>query len=234
MTERVAGLAVLLPAYRAAATLPTVLAGLRRHLPGAPLLVVDDGSGDGTARAAREAGAEVFSHAANQGKGASLERGYRILDRRGHVAVLSLDADGQHDPAAAPALLAAFEDGGLDLVVGDRSAGWSSMSADRRFSNRLSTALLSKAAGRPLKDSQCGYRLLRLDAWRGLRLKARRFDYESELLLELARAGGRIGQVPVPVVAGGAGSHIQRLGDTLRFLRLLARPAEGNGDDVER
>lgn len=235
MTENARGLAVLLPAYRAAATLPEVLDGLRRHLPEAPVLVVDDGSDDGTAEAAREAGAEVFSHGSNQGKGAALELGYRILDRRGHRAVLSLDADGQHDPAVAPALVAAFEAGGLDLLVGDRSADWAAMAPDRRLSNRLSTALLARATGRPLTDSQCGYRLLRLEAWRGLRLETRRFEYESELLLRLARAGGRIGQAPVPATAGGAGSHIRRFGDTLRFLRLLiARPPEDGEDDVER
>jgi glycosyltransferase involved in cell wall biosynthesis len=239
MPERPAEFAVLLPAYQAEATLPAVLAGLKRWLPGAPVLVLDDGSRDGTAGAARQAGAEVFSHGSNQGKGAALDQGYRILHRRGHRAVLSLDADGQHDPALAPELTETFREGAFDLLVGDRSQGFAAMPADRRLSNRLSTALLARACGLPLRDSQCGYRVLRLEAWRPLALRGRRFDYESELLLGLARAGGRIGQWPVPVCAGGAGSHVRRLGDTLRFLRVLAARPRGtdfdeDGSDEER
>jgi len=213
--------AVLIPARQAAASLPGLLGELRRALPGAPVLVLDDGSVDGTAAAARAQGAEVFSHATGQGKGAALRRGWDLLFRRGHEAVLCLDADGQHDPAEAGRLLECRAREGAQLVVGDRGLDHAAMAWDRRLSNRLSTLLLNRASGLRLKDSQCGYRLLDRALWERLELRGRAFDLESELLLQAARLGVPVAQVPVTQRPARVPSHVKRLPDSWRFLARL-------------
>lgn len=218
---RLASIAVLIPAFQAAESLPRLLGELRAAQPALPVLVVDDGSRDGTAEAARSAGAEVFSHLLNQGKGAALRRGWELLFRRGHPAVLSLDADGQHDPGEAGAFLRRWEQSRPDLLVGDRGLARAAMSWDRRLSNRLSTRLLNRASGLSLGDSQCGYRLLGRELWLRLRLSARAFDLESQLLLQAARLGARVEQVPVTQRPAGVPSHIRRLPDSLRFVGRL-------------
>jgi len=217
-----AAAALLIPARDAAATLPRLLAEAAAALPGLPVLVVDDGSRDDTAAAARAGGAELFSHRTPQGKGAALRRGWDLLFRRGHAAVLCMDADGQHDPGEAPAFLDLWRREGPELIVGDRGLARAPMAWDRRLSNRLSTWLLARRTGLPLRDSQCGFRLLAESLWERLDLRARAFDIESELLLQAAARGARLRHLPVRQRPTGAGSHVRRLPDTRRFLACLA------------
>ena len=223
VTPNPPGVAVLIPACDAANSLPALLGEISRALPGLPVLVLDDGSRDGTAAAARAAGVEVFSHLERQGKGAALRRGWDLLFRRGHEAVLCLDADGQHDPAEGPRFLAHWERGAGELLVGDRGLRSAPMAWDRRLSNLISTRLLVRRTGLPLTDSQCGYRLLARGLWERLVLEGRAFDLESEVLLKAAALGARVAQVPVNQRPGGAGSHVRRLPDTWRFLARLCK-----------
>ncbi len=237
MTEqaetRVSALAVLIPAYHAERSLPALLGELRAALPAAPVLVLDDGSCDGTAACATAAGAEVFSHLRNQGKGAALRRGWDLLFKRGHAAVLCLDADGQHDPAEAWRFVDLWAREQPDLIIGDRGLAAAPMGWDRRLSNRLSTRLLNQASGLELRDSQCGFRLLGHGLWQRVRLTGRAFDLESQLLLQAARLGATVRQVPVRQRPAEVPSHIRRLPDSLRFLgRLLEARLVRPGEDA--
>jgi hypothetical protein len=135
--------------------------------------------------------------------------------------VLALDADGQHDPTAAPRLLAALE--GADVIVGSRDSDRGDMPWLRRATNSVTTWVVSRLAGQRIPDSQSGYRAIRSSVIRAVRPKSRRFDYESEFLIGAARAGFRIGQVPVPTIYNAPGSHIHPVRDTLRFIRLVVR-----------
>jgi len=226
-----AEVAVLIPARDAEHSLPALLEELCLALPGLPVLVVDDGSRDHTARMAVEGGAECFRHLRNQGKGAALRRGWDLLFRRGHKAVICLDADGQHDPAQAPAFVDKWRKEGADLLIGDRDLRHAVMAWDRRLSNRLSTRLLAWRCGLPLRDSQCGYRLLGRHLWERLRLRGTAFELESEILLQAAALGAKVAHVPVTQRPSAAGSHVRRLPDSARFVaRLLARGAVGEDD----
>jgi len=211
----------VIPARDAAATIGDVVRGLRRVLPSAEVVVVDDGSTDATGDRAREAGAAVVRHDRNRGKGAALESGFGEALRRGADAVIALDADGQHDPAAAPALLEALER--ADLVVGSRERDRTGMPWLRRATNDITTWLVSLLARRRIHDSQSGYRAIRASVLRAVRPQSRRFEYESEFLIAAARAGFSIGEAPVPTLYNAPGSHIDPLRDTLRFIRLVIR-----------
>ena len=211
----------VIPAKDAAGTIGEVVRGLRRVLPDLEVLVVDDGSADETAARAREAGARVERHDVNRGKGAALQTGFDAAVGAGADAVLALDADGQHDPACAPALLAALEH--ADVVVGSRHADRRGMPWLRKATNDVTSWWVSRLAGQRVEDSQSGYRALRAAVIRRVRPASTRFEYESEFLVAAARAGFRVGSAPIPTLYNAPGSHIHPVRDTIRFVRFVWR-----------
>ncbi|HQF55910.1 MAG TPA: glycosyltransferase family 2 protein [Fibrobacteria bacterium] len=216
--------AVLIPAYRAERTVGGVVARLRELHPDLHVLVVDDGSGDATAENARVAGAQVFSLPTNTGKGSALAAGLMALREQGFQWALAMDSDGQHLPEdASKFLLATFSDT-CGLVVGARRLHPGSMPLPRVCSNRLTTALLELQAGTRLWDSQCGYRMYRLEAVAAANVPAMgRFEWESEAMVRIARAGYDVQKVDIATVYGDEGSHIRPWRDTGRFVRLWFR-----------
>lgn len=204
---------VLIPAYNEEEVLPGLLPKIRAVLPEAGLLVVDDGSRDGTAAAARRAGAKVARHPVNLGYGAALQTGYRYALRAGYDAVLQLDADGQHEPACLLDLLRAREDGDWDLVLGSRflsgarryRAPWA-----RRIGMRVFGAISSAILGRRVTDPTTGFQALgrRLVRYYG---EGRFFppDYpDADVLIRVGRAGFRVTEIPVTMYEkDGASIH---------------------------
>ena len=213
--------ACIVPAYQAARTVGEVVSALRAALPGVDVVVVDDGSADDTGGIARAAGAEVLRFGANRGKGAALRAGFAAARDRGADALLSVDADGQHDPAAAPALLAALAD--ADLVIGTRPRAGTRMPIQRRMSNALSSAAISRCAGCTIADAQSGFRAMRADVLRRVEPRGDRYEYETDLLILAARAGFAIVGVPVPTIYGGARSHFRPLHDASRVVATIWR-----------
>lgn len=212
---------VVVPAFNAEATVGPVVRGARRHLD--RVLVVDDGSEDATARRAEEAGAEVLRHGGNRGKGAALSSGFDRWLNLGAEAVITLDADLQHDPDDIPSLVGAFRGSDADLVVGSREAAFDRMTPGRRFGNRFSCSALQFFTGLTLPDSQCGYRLYAARFLTGLRLKRHAYDAEMELLMHAARRGSRIVSMPVGAVEadGRATSSFRPWVDTYRICRTV-------------
>ncbi len=146
----------LIPGYNEGPRIGEVVRAAAAHL---PVLVVDDGSRDDTAAQARAAGASVIEQKPNQGKGAALRAGFRRALADGAEAVLTLDADGQHDPAEIPTFLSAWAaEPRPDLVIGRRN--FRAMPPIRRLSNVLGGWAISWAVGRPIPDNQSGYRLV--------------------------------------------------------------------------
>lgn len=211
----------ILPALNAARFLPDVIGHIGRLHPGLRVLVVDDGSKDGTAEAARAAGAEVSIHAVNRGKGEALKTGYAWALREGLDWVFTMDSDGQHLPQEMQLFLDAVEGGSLDVVVGSRMARTEGMPWLRLMTNRFTSRVVSRLAGCRIPDSQNGFRLYRVRLLDGVRLRTKRYDSESEILVRLARRGARIGAVPVSTVYGDETSSINPLVDTGRFFRLV-------------
>ena len=211
----------VIPARDAQSTVADVVRGLRQILPDAAILVVDDGSTDGTGVAARGAGAEVIRHEINRGKGAALQTGFDEAIRRGMDQVLSLDADGQHDPARAPELLRALDR--FDVVIGSRDGDRTGMPWIRRATNTVMTRIVSGLARNRIADTQSGYRAVRSDVLRSVRPRSSRFEYESEFLIEAGRKGFSFGAVAIPTLYNAPGSHIDPFRDTIRFFRLVFR-----------
>ncbi len=206
----------VIPAYQAAPTLDAVVRATAEHL---PVLVVDDGSTDETSAVARAAGAEVLRQEPNQGKGAALRRGFGHALERGVSAVLTLDADGQHDPACAPDFLAAWHERGAPLIIGQRD--FSQMPLSRRVANTLGTKVFSWAVGRRIADNQSGYRLIARPLLPHLLESSEAgFEFEVEMITDAIRAGLDIDWVPIPTIYEDAGSHISPVAHVSNFLRV--------------
>lgn len=221
MPDPVPRIAALIPAYREEAAIGKVVAGVRRHL--GLVLVVDDGSPDATAVQARAAGAEVIVHQRNSGKGAALKTGLRTLESQGVDYFLVLDADGQHDPDDIPRFLEAVSDPEAAVFCGNRMEDLTTMPVVRRWTNQFMSWCISRACGQRIPDSQCGFRMYRRDCLVHLLCQTDHFDYETETLLLIARAGLKIAAVPVKTIYGEEKSKIHPIRDTLRFFKLMRR-----------
>jgi glycosyltransferase involved in cell wall biosynthesis len=208
----------LIPAFNEAPRIGAVVAATLRHL---PVLVVDDGSTDGTAARARDAGASVIEQRPNQGKGAALRAGFQRALDDGADAILTLDADGQHDAQDIPAFLAAWAvDPRPDLVIGQRD--FRAMPPIRRLSNEIGGRAFSWAVGRPIPDNQSGFRLVsRRIAEATLASSEPGFAFEVEQITTCIRLGGRFSWIPIRTIYAGAPSHIRPVGHVREFVRIV-------------
>jgi glycosyltransferase involved in cell wall biosynthesis len=200
----------LVPAYQAEATVGAVVRGLLASVP--RVLVVDDGSTDMTAPEAERAGAEVLRLSSNGGKGAAIRAGLRRLLAGEATHVAFVDADGQHDPADLPPLLDAASRG-EEFVIGSRMGELESIPFYRYRTNEIGSRVLSRMTGLEIEDAQSGYRVVATRLLRKLRLNARGYIIETEMLLKAARHLKRFHHVPVRAIYGGP-SHYRPFWDT--------------------
>jgi glycosyltransferase involved in cell wall biosynthesis len=210
----------LIPGYNEGPRIAEVVRGTAAHL---PVVVVDDGSSDDTAAQARAAGATVIEQRPNQGKGAALRVGFRRALADGADAVLTLDADGQHDPAEIPMFLSAWAaEPNPDLVIGRRN--FRAMPPIRRLSNVLGGWAISWAVGRPIPDNQSGYRLVgRRIMEATLASDEYGFEFEVEMITSCIRLGGTIAWVPIRTIYAGEPSHIRPLAHLRSFIRIVRK-----------
>jgi glycosyltransferase involved in cell wall biosynthesis len=213
---------VAIPALDAAESIAAVV---RRTLAmGAEIVVIDDGSRDGTGDVARACGVTVLTHPVNLGKGRALKTAFDHLFARGCDAVVTIDADGQHPPEELPKLLAPWREG-ADLVLGTRDHLYAAMGRVRRASNGTSSWLISHVAGAELPDCQTGYRVYARRLIETIGFPEPRFEAESAVLVRAVRAGFRVVGVPVRLdkADGRATSHYRPIVDSLRIAGAVAR-----------
>jgi len=215
---------VLVPAHNESARIGTVVAAALRSL---PVLVVDDGSTDDTAQVAEAAGATVVVQSPNQGKGAALRAGFRWAIEQGVEAVVTLDGDGQHDPAEIPGFLGAYARrtvGGdpTELIIGQRT--FRAMPPIRRLANVLGTVTLSAALGRWIPDNQSGYRLIGRRLMNAM-LDSREdgFALEVEMIAVCLRELWPVSWVPIQTIYDGETSHIESRRHLREFLDVTRR-----------
>ena len=217
----------VIPAHDEAPRIAAVVRAAAAHL---PVLVVDDGSSDDTAGVARAAGAEVAELRPNGGKGAALRAGFRRAIEAGFDGVVTLDGDGQHDPAEIPAFLAAFVPGDAgragastdrpDLVVGRRD--FSRMPPARRLANTIGGRTFSWAVGTHVPDNQSGYRLVGQRLMQASLGSAERgFEFEVEMLATCIARGWPVAWVPIRTIYTGGPSHIRPTAHVRHFFRAV-------------
>ena len=199
---------VILPTFNEAPNIADMLARIRGALPGAHVLVVDDGSPDGTAdlaeAAAQELGSvDVMRRPGKAGLGPAYRAGFAWGIERGHDVLMEMDADGQHDPAVLPELLAAIVEGDADLAIGSRYIpggavpGWP---ASRRMLSKWGNRYIGLMLKLPVRDATAGFRAYRTPIIEKVGLDRSRADgygFQVEMVYEVAKAGGRIVEIPI-------------------------------------
>jgi glycosyltransferase involved in cell wall biosynthesis len=210
---------VVVPAHNEEESLPITLAEIAAKAPGVEVLVVDDGSRDHTARVARECGARVLRHPVNLGVGGALQTGFRWAFEQGYDVGVQLDADGQHDPAFLPALLAPVLGGQCDVSIGSRFVAASGYRApwNRKLGMLLFSGVVRVALGRPIADTTSGFR-----AYNRAVMGVCQHDFpkdfpDAPLLIALARRGFRLDEVPVVMRERRAGRSFYTLGKQLYY-----------------
>lgn len=223
--EASARVAALIPAYNEAATIAEIVTRTRQQTPW--VIVVDDGSHDASAALAEAAGAQVLRQAENQGKGAALWRGMRHALAQGATAVITLDADGQHQPEEIPRLLQAHRQHPDRPIIAARLQQRATVPPARRFANWMADFWISWAAGCPISDTQSGFRLYPaalLAQIAGPPPHGRDFGFEAVLLM----AAGHQRRYPYTVAIAALyppqarPSYYRPWRDTWRITRLVA------------
>jgi glycosyltransferase involved in cell wall biosynthesis len=208
--------AALIPAFNEADTVARVVSGVRA--------LVDHVS-DATAERARAAGAEVIALDRNLGKGHAVRAGLARVFAGDFSHVLLLDADMQHLPDEAARLLDVARSTDADVVIGERQFRRSEMPASRYHTNRIGSRALSAFVGLHVSDTQCGFRVFRVEALRPLTLGATGYEIETEMLIKVRRRGGAVASAPVTAVYAGQRSKLRPIRDTTRtcFLAVYYR-----------
>jgi glycosyltransferase involved in cell wall biosynthesis len=218
---------VLIPAHNEEKTIRAVVEGALAHVD--RILVISDGSTDGTVAALEGLPVEIVDCAENRGKGHRLAQGFEHAISQGATSVLTLDADGQHDPDDIPAFLEAARIAPGCLVIGDRFEDRASIPESRALPIRFGDFFISWASERKIRDGQCGMRLYPVELWRRTRLpetEQSHFVLETAILLRAAEAGFDFVRVPVRARYQGyvmRPSHFRPVVDTLRIVRTIIR-----------
>ncbi len=188
----------VIPAYNSETTISEIVEKTRRQID--HVAIVDDGSTDETARLGENAGAHVIRVSTNSGKGNALRMAFRYALANGYDAVITLDADLQHDPAEIPRFVRRYASNKVKIIVGNRLQRKRKVPRIRYGPNRVGTFLFSWLIGQPVEDSQCGFRLYDREIMENIHILNDGFEAESDILLRAGKRGYRIGFVPVKTI----------------------------------
>ncbi len=214
---------VLLPSYKSAFTLKTLLPRIQKLVPARNICVVDDGSLDGTNLLCRDLGVQCIAHYNNQGKGASLIDGFRFLLKScGAQWIITMDADGQHAIEDVPRFIESVRrNPQAGLCIGMRDKAIHKMPVSRILSNSITSFILSILAGQKIFDCQCGFRIYSRQLLERVICKYTRFEMESEIILRAAHHRFPINFIKVQTLYFNENSHISHVKDTLRWMRAI-------------
>ncbi len=212
---------VLIPTYNECSAIKDLIGKVRAH--GLKAVVINDGSQDNTAEIARQSGAIVLGNNRNEGKGASLKKGFSFALEEGYDAVITMDGDGQHRPEDLPFFLHLAKGSATGIFVGNRMSRTRNMPLVRLLTNRFMSWLISLIAKQKIPDTQCGFRLIKKEVLEIVDLRTSKYETESEILIKASRAGFKIESVPIKAVYSGEKSKIHPLIDTWRFFRFIIR-----------
>jgi len=212
---------VVIPTYNESKTIASLVRQIRNQK--LETVVIDDGSHDDTHKIACDCGATVIKNISNEGKGASLIKGFNYCLSKEFDAIITMDGDGQHEVADIPNFLRKAKNFNSDIVIGNRMFKPKTMPTLRLLTNKYMSWLISKIAKQKIPDTQCGFRLIKKDVLSKLDLVTRRYEIESEMLIRAAGLGYKIDSVPIKAIYMGENSKIRPFRDALRFFKFVIR-----------
>ncbi len=214
---------VVIPAYNAADTLPALLERTVRFVPQENIIVVNDGSDDSTGAVAVSFGARVVTHERNKGKGAALQSGFDTALQHGCDAVITMDADLQHQPEDISRFVELYHLRQYDIIIGSRLHNKKGMPFHRVLSNALTTFLVNVRTGASISDSQSGFRFITRRVLEHVQVQTSGFEAETEFLLRTAKQEFSFGSMSIDTVYAGEKSHMTHLKTTINFVKVLLK-----------
>jgi len=211
---------VVVPAYNEEKYIAHVVRGILKEK--MDLLVVDDGSFDFTYEIVKKLAVPCLRQN-HMGKGAALVAGFGYAVKNGFDWVITMDGDGQHDSSELPLFWRALGDNATDLVIGSRMHDTSKMPIVRLLTNKVMSYIVSSFSDVRLSDTQCGFRAIKCDLLKRIKLTTSHYDMESELIIRAAKMGCTIRDIPVNSIYNDSQSSINKFTDTIRFFKLLWR-----------
>ncbi|MGQ9542728.1 MAG: glycosyltransferase family 2 protein [Candidatus Bathyarchaeia archaeon] len=214
--------ACVIPAFNEESTIGSVIRGAKRHCDF--IIVVDDGSDDKTRTIVEKEGVHVVGHITRLGVGAAISTGIKAALRHNVDVIVTLDADGQHDPDDIPSLISALLVDGADIVIGSREKGRTVMPLYKRLGNFILSKFTSLACGMPILDSQSGFRALTRKVAESVILTSIDYCWASEMLIHASRKGFKIATVPVKTLYFKERIRGAGVKDALKILYNMFRP----------
>lgn len=212
-------IAFLVPAYNEEGRISNLIKKL--SIEGKDIIVIDDGSRDGTAREIESTGVILLKHPSNLGKGAALKTGFVYAMANNYDYVITLDGDGQHKTEESRDFLKSIRKSKTDILVGTREYSYRNMPLDRFLTNLTTSLVVSILANKSIRDSQSGYRAISARVMKNVKLRTSNYQTESEILIKSGRLRYSIGSVPISTIYGVGKSKIRPIRDTLRFIKLV-------------
>ena len=213
-------IAVIIPAFNTAKTIGTLIEKIHKDYPQLDIVVVDDDSADQTFSLAQKTKAIVLQHKVNQGKGEALKTGFNYAKEKKYSYVITMDADLQHDSQHIKDFLQKAEADKTDFILGIRNFSFQNMPWDRVLTNFITSVILTLLSGQKIKDGQSGCRMISEKVLKSIRLKCKKYDLESEILIKAGRKGFKIQSVEISTIYEGSKSFINPFLDTGRFLKI--------------
>lgn len=208
---------ILIPAYNESQRILPVISEAGKFY---DVLVINDGSTDNTAEIAQKAGAQVIRQVPNQGKGSALRLGFQHALKSGYQVVITIDADGQHNPSDIPLFIERYNQNSSDLIIGARD--FDHIPIVRRIANSIGRITFSWAVGQEIPDNQSGYRLISRRLMNDLLgSKETGFEFEVEMIKICIMRNYLLDWVPIQTIYSGETSHISPLKHIRSFLRLV-------------
>ncbi len=219
-------IALLIPAYNEEKYIQSVIENCTSY--GMDIIIIDDGSSDSTAEKVRSLitssvnSLKLIVHPKNMGKGRALITGFEYISNNDYTGVITLDADGQHDPDEIKDFLKIVRDEDPDLVIGNRLGNTSGMPFIRLATNVFTSWIVSNIAGKKVSDVQSGYRYLKSDALRKIKLRTSNFDTEPEIIMRAGWNNMKILNVPIKTIYhDDFKSYVNPVTDTIKFFKLV-------------
>jgi glycosyltransferase involved in cell wall biosynthesis len=209
---------VVVPALNAESTVGPVIKGLRKYVPDCYVIGVNDGSVDGTGSLLRSLCDNAIEFQINRGKGVALQTAFAAARELDCTEVLTIDSDGQHDPAFAPSVLGALD--ACHIAIGTRDLTGEQMPRHRRMANFLSTTATKLVSGGAVNDSQSGFRAIRREVLDEIHAVGDRYEFETDFIIRAAHAGFCITNVPISTIYGPP-SYFREVKDAMRVIGVL-------------
>lgn len=213
---------VVIPAYNEAKGLADFLPAVKEK--NLSLLVVDDGSTDSTYQIASQYADVTLKNQRNFGKGLALKRGIDyLINEKDFDYLITMDADGQHSSEDLDIFITETYSGS-PFVIGNRMENPADMPRLRVVTNKIMSWLISKIAKQKIIDSQCGFRLIKREVLESLKIRTKKFEVESEMLIGASQSGFPIKSVAIKsIYSNNSSSKIKPFADTFRFIKFILR-----------